>query len=202
MRAVSLPRSLELLAALCLLAPLAAPAPAAGGACANLPAYPNDPDYAPAERGDQQATWNEEQWYLYSCLPADAPAATDPEGASGMSVDRVWNELGDRGRDEVLVAYMEGGVNWRLDDSPELRLRAYLNTGELPLPEDAGGMTHGTYDLNGDGVVNVDDYADDPRVPRPFRYDTDVTRGGEARRRRGGRPRGQRQRHRCAPQNS
>ncbi len=168
MRAVSLPRSLELLAALCLLAPLAAPAPAAGGACANLPAYPNDPDYAPAERGDQTKTWNEEQWYLYSCLPADAPAATDPEGASGMSVDRVWNELGDRGRDEVLVAYMEGGVNWRLDDSPELRLRAYLNTGELPLPEDAGGMTHGTYDLNGDGVVNVDDYADDPRVPRPF----------------------------------
>ena len=51
MRAVSLPRSLELLAALCLLAPLAAPAPAAGGTCANLPAYPNDPDYAPAEIG-------------------------------------------------------------------------------------------------------------------------------------------------------
>src|SRR5947207_14512370 len=85
-----------------------------------------------------------------------------------MSVDRVWNERATRGRDDVIVAYMEGGVNWRLDDSPELRLRAYLNTGELPLPEDAGGMTHGTYDLNGDGVVNVDDYADDPRVPRPF----------------------------------
>ena len=168
MRAVSLPRSLELLAALCLLAPLAAPAPAAGGTCANLPAYPNDPDYAPAERGDQTKTWNEEQWYLYSCLPADAPAATDPEGASGMSVDRVWNELATRGRDDVIVAYMEGGVNWRLGDSPELRLRAHLNTGELPLPEDANGVTHGTYDLNGDGVVNVDDYKDDPRVGRPF----------------------------------
>jgi len=169
MPAVSRPRSLRLLAALCLVAPLAAPAPAAAqsGTC-NLPAYPNDPDYAPAERGDRTKTWNEEQWYLYSCLPSDAPAATDPEGASGMSVERVWNELGDRGRDDVIVAYMEGGVNWRLDDSPELRRRAYLNTGELPLPEDAGGVTHGAYDLNGDGVVNVDDWADDPRVRRPF----------------------------------
>ncbi|TMA44227.1 MAG: hypothetical protein E6J83_09155, partial [Deltaproteobacteria bacterium] len=85
-----------------------------------------------------------------------------------MSVDRVWNELATRGRDDVIVAYMEGGVNWRLADAPELRLRAYLNTGELPLPEDGKGITHATYDLNGDGVVNVDDYADDPRVPRPL----------------------------------
>ena len=117
------PCSLRVLAALCFLAPLAAAAPeaAAGGACANVPAYPNDPGYAPAERGDPQATWNEEQWYLYSCLPSDAPLASDPEGASGMSVDRVWNELGTRGRNDVVVAYMEGGVNWRLADAPELR---------------------------------------------------------------------------------
>ncbi|TMA56335.1 MAG: hypothetical protein E6J75_09890, partial [Deltaproteobacteria bacterium] len=139
-----------------------------GGTCTSVPGYPNDPEYAPAERGDPEATWNEEQWYLYSCLPSDAPLASDPEGASGMSVDRVWNELATRGRDDVIVAYMEGGVNWRLADAPELRLRAYLNTGELPLPEDGKGITHGTYDLNGDGVVNVDDYADDPRVPRPL----------------------------------
>jgi hypothetical protein len=158
-----------LLAAFCLLASLGGlPAAAQSGTCGSPPPYPNDPDYASAERGDASKTWNDEQWYLYSCLPSDAPGATDPEGASGMSVDRVWNELGDRGRDEVIVAYMEGGVNWRLTDSPDLRLRAHLNTGELPLPEDASGVTHGTYDLNGDGVVNVDDYADDPRVPRPF----------------------------------
>jgi len=167
MLAVSLPRSLRLLAPVCILALLAVPAPAVGGTCAGNPGYPNDPDYAPAERGtSSEATWNDEQWYLYSCLPADAPGATDPEGASGMSVDRVWNDLATRGRDEVLMAYMEGGVNWRLDDSQELRLRAYLNSGELPLPEDPNGITHGTYDLNGDGVINVDDYADDPRVGR------------------------------------
>ena len=54
MFAVSLPRSLRLLAVLCFLAPLAASPPAAAqsGTCGNLPAYPNDPDYAPAERGD------------------------------------------------------------------------------------------------------------------------------------------------------
>ncbi len=141
---------------------------AAGGTCSALPPYPNDPDYASAERGDASKTWNDEQWYLYSCMPGDAPLATDPENASGMSVDRVWNEVGDRGRDDVLVAYMEGGVNWRLADAPELRKRAYLNRGELPLPEDASGATHGTYDLNGDGVVDVDDYADDPRIHLPL----------------------------------
>lgn len=160
----------SLLAALSVLGALAgAPAArAAGGTCTDVAAYPNDPEYAPAERGNPQATWNDEQWYLYSCLPSDAPLATDPENASGMSVDRVWNELGNRGRDDVVVAYMEGGVNWRLDDAPELRRKAWLNTGELPLPEDATGATHGTYDLDGNGVVDVDDWADDPRVARPF----------------------------------
>ena len=127
---------------------------------------PDDPDYAPAERG-QGGTWNEEAWYLYDCMPQSAPLASDPEGASGMSVNRAWQAHG-MGSDDVLVAYMEGGVNWRIGQSRELRLRAHLNTGELPYPQDASGQDHGTYDLNGDGVVDVDDYAQDPRIHRPL----------------------------------
>ena len=62
MLAVSLPRSLRLLAPVCILALLAVPAPAVGGTCAGNPGYPNDPDYAPAERGtSSEATWNDEQ---------------------------------------------------------------------------------------------------------------------------------------------
>src|SRR5438477_300216 len=43
MLAVSLPRSLRLLAPVCILALLAVPAPAVGGTCAGNPGYPDDP---------------------------------------------------------------------------------------------------------------------------------------------------------------
>jgi hypothetical protein len=132
-------------------------------------AYPNDPGYSPAENGFPltQKTWDGEQWHLYSCIPQDVQLQSqDPEGAAGMSIDAAWAQY-SKGRDDVLVAYMEGGVNWRIDSSCELRLRSYLNKGELPYPQNAQGQTKSSgdkYDLNGDGVFNVDDYKDDPRV--------------------------------------
>ena len=49
-----------------------------------------------------------------------------------------------------------------------MRLQIHLNTGELPDPERADGSSCGTYDCNGDGVVNVADYAQDPRVSLSF----------------------------------
>ena len=153
-----------------LLAVAAVPSPTVQAACSPA-AYPNDPGYAPAERGKPGATWDGDQWYLFGCMPATAPLSTDAENASGMSVDRVWNELHNRGSDSVTVAYMEGGVNWRIDESCDLKDRARLNTGELPYPQDASGKTaidlgHGgdPYDLNQDGVVNVEDYVNDPRI--------------------------------------
>src|SRR5438309_9997695 len=98
--------------------------------------YPNDPQYAPAETAAGQAagdTWDGEAWYLYDCIPQTASGASDAEGASGMSVDALWNRASnpDLGRDDVTVAYMEGGVNWRIGASCELKDRARLDTGEL-----------------------------------------------------------------------
>lgn len=149
-------------------------------ACSGQPGgpYPNDPAYAPAETGQPGATWDTEDWYLYGCTPnGTAPLATDPQGGSGMSVSDLWNRASNpqRGRDDVVVAYMEGGVNWRIPASCELKDRAELNTAELPYPENAQGLTkpqltgqtfanNNPYDLNDDGVVNVEDYANDPRV--------------------------------------
>ncbi|MEA2646715.1 MAG: hypothetical protein QOE92_1798, partial [Chloroflexota bacterium] len=154
---------------------MAGPRLASAAACtAQAPnAFPNDPEYARAENDQSSGyTWDGEQWYLYGCLPQGVPLASDPEGASGMSVDRVWNDLGNRGRDDVKVAYMEGGINWRIGSSCELKDRAWLNTAELPHPQDAQGKTAtelgqngDPYDLNADGVVNVEDYLDDPRIP-------------------------------------
>ena len=141
-------------------------------ACTGQPGgpYPNDPQYAPAEKGVTGATWDGEDWYLYGCTPiTTAPLASDPTGASGMSVSDLWNRATNpqRGRDDVVVSYVEGGVNWRIPTSCELKDRAELNTGELPYPEDASGNTKSSgnrYDLNNDGVVNVEDYVHDPRV--------------------------------------
>jgi hypothetical protein len=87
-----------------------------------------------------------------------------------MQVNAAWAKYG-RGNPALTVAYMGGGINWRLPDSADLRRKAYLNTGELPLPQDAGGVTHGGYDLDGDGAVTVDDYRSDPRIKRPLLHE-------------------------------
>ncbi|MDQ6848063.1 MAG: hypothetical protein M3019_10880 [Candidatus Dormibacteraeota bacterium] len=132
--------------------------------------YPNDPQYAPAENGVAGATWDTEDWYLYGCVPTGtAPLSGDPDGASGMSVSNLWNRATNpqRGRNDVVVSYVEGGVNWRIPTSCELKDRAQLNTGELPFPENSSGQTKPSgnrYDLNNDGVVNVEDYVNDPRI--------------------------------------
>jgi len=163
-------------ALLALLAMLLTALPAAAGSghafaatCTSSISGPNDPSFAPSERNSASGgTYNAEEWYLYDCIPQSAPLATDPTGAAGMSVIKAWDAYGSRGNDGVVVAYLEGGVNWRKDDSRDLRTRAYLNTGELPLPEHADGSTCAAYDCDGNGVVNVDDYKDDPRVKHPF----------------------------------
>src|ERR1700722_14115450 len=159
--------------------PQSLPSAADGNPCTSAISGPNDPNYAPAERNPLGSlTFNAEQWHLYDCIPQSAPVATDPENASGMSVNKAWAAFG-MGRSDVLVAYIEGGVNWRLSASKDLRRKAYLNCGELPAPENAAGATmpgHSpgcmqpkkSYDLDGDGVLTVDDYANDPRVARPL----------------------------------
>jgi hypothetical protein len=166
---------LALLTCAALLSSLAVAQPAAAaGTCTADIFGPSDPRYANSERNptNPQFTFNTEQWYLYDCLPQSAPLASDPEGAAGMSVNKAWQEHG-YGSDEVLVAYLEGGVNWRrAGTAPELRRRTHLNTGELPLPQRADGTTAGSYDLDGDGIVTVDDWKDDPRVGELLHADT------------------------------
>jgi hypothetical protein len=154
-------------AAVLVLAP-AAPAAAIIGpsnpcAAQGVGAYPNDPGYSPAENGVAGKTWNDEQWYLYSCMPQGAPLATDPQNVAGMSVDRAWAQY-SKGSDQVVVAYMEGGVNWRIGSSCELKDQAWLNLKELPLPQLSNATTSPTYDVDNNGVVNVEDYLQDQRV--------------------------------------
>ena len=134
MRWRSLPGTARLLAA------LAVALVAVGAASTAIAAFPdtapNDPDYNPAEQGGPQTcaqkSVNDEQHYLYSFMPRCAPAATDPERAAGMSIDKAWKRF-TAGDGHTVIAYVEGGINWH--DSPEeLANKVFLNAGELPGP--------------------------------------------------------------------
>ncbi|MBV9212534.1 MAG: hypothetical protein JOZ25_02695 [Actinobacteria bacterium] len=84
---------------------------------------------------------------------------------SGYNAAGAWKLT--RGDGRAVIAILDTGIRW---DDGSLRDQVHLNTGELPLPEDASGHTNpgaglGGFDLNNNGVVDVDDFANDPRVP-------------------------------------
>ncbi len=136
---------------------------------------PNDPVYDQAEpdsgvRHDPNATLSNERFDLFGFPSQLTPGAVYKDGphagmpqVSGFNAAGAWK--GERGRPDVFVAILDTGIRW---DDQALRLQVHLNTAELPLPQiNADGATATTYDSNGDGVVNVDDYAHDPRVHKP-----------------------------------
>ena len=102
-------------------------------------------------------------WDLASGHTEQVPESVLPEAerpfGSGGWVDRAWNIT--TGRTDVIIAGMDSGIEW---DQGELLNKHYLNSGELPFPQDADGNDAGTYDLNGDGVHNMEDWMLDPRV--------------------------------------
>ncbi|HEU4979087.1 MAG TPA: hypothetical protein VFT42_09360, partial [Solirubrobacteraceae bacterium] len=96
-------------------------------------------------------------------LPSWAPLARDPDNSSGVNLTGAWAQ-GNVGRPDVLIAYIEGGVNYDSDGIKDGLDQIYLNKGELPLPERADGTAYPSYDANGDGHFDIRDYAQDPRV--------------------------------------
>src|ERR671935_3180983 len=87
-------------------------------------------------------------------------AAGDPQCSqiSGVRADTAWKY--SAGLPTVSVAILDTGIRWQ---DRELTDKVHLNRQELPLPRD-GGTDCAAYDCNGDGVFNVEDYANDPRV--------------------------------------
>src|SRR5262245_18271609 len=120
------------------------------------------------------------EWKLTSDQTGDPAFDSNPAelfGVRGMSVDLARQVT--TGRPAVTIAMLDAGIRW--DDAGamrDLRRKVRLNRGELPLPRDAAGHTKpesesstggaflnpDSYDLNDDGVFNVDDYAADARV--------------------------------------
>jgi hypothetical protein len=172
-------------------------APAAGAAAPPIqrgpaisPAqFPNDPGFAPCESQDPlTGCGDNEQWNLFgplagnTCLapggavanqphpdgglPCWAINAHDPDHAAGVDITGAWAQ-GNFGRGDVLIAYIEGGVNYSSDGIKDGLDNIYLNEGELPYPEGSDGHDAGRYDLNRDGRFDIRDYAEDPRVNPP-----------------------------------
>jgi hypothetical protein len=78
-------------------------------------------------------------------------------------VQTAW--MRTTGRPDVTIAVLDSGIKWNDPDAmSNLRLKVHLNSGELPLPEHGDASTCAAYDCNDDGVFNVADYANDPRI--------------------------------------
>ena len=150
--------------------------------------FPNDPEFARCETQDPvTGCTDDEQWNLYgrltgnTCLapggsipnqphpdgglPCWARSAHDPEHAAGVNITGAWAQ-GNLGRGDVVIAYVEGGVNYSSNGIKDGLDNIYLNRGELPFPEHRNG-TAGRYDLDHNGRFDIRDYARDPRVNPP-----------------------------------
>ena len=64
----------------------------------------------------------------------------------------------------MVIAYIEGGVNYSSNGIKDGLDNIYLNEGELPYPEGRDGKAAGRYDFDDNGRFDIRDYA-----PRPAR---------------------------------
>jgi hypothetical protein len=129
-------------------AALATAAIASAPAGADVP-YPTCSSRGCATPGDFGA-------YLFLApgeLPNDYRASSGDfwkfEPDTGMNVPEAWQVT--TGRPDVVAAVLDSGIRW---ERVELARKIALNVAELPIP--AGCLGH---DCNGDGFVNVDDFA-------------------------------------------
>ncbi len=136
----------------------AAPADGEDGAARAGSCWPGPPGSDPRECTPDDPKYPR-RWEFRSDIPPEVdrsrmhPAEVGL-GSVGFSLDAAWQHT--IGRDDVLIAVLDSGVLW---DALDLVQKLYLNERELPLPQGAA-----SYDKNGDGIFNVDDYIGDPRV--------------------------------------
>ncbi len=133
--------------------------PPAGRAAVPMSTFPecgeiDRPDLCPSDLGTD--------WDVISYIPAEARAEVreaELELGSGVALDRALRTTA--GRFDVLIAIGDSGISWSRDD---LLNKWYLHTPELPMPQYSDGTEADSHDLDGNGLVNLADYAQDPRV--------------------------------------
>jgi hypothetical protein len=114
--------------------------------------WPNDPDYA-------------ESYQHWSFIPMRnqmlANFRTEELAiGAGNNTDRAWGlTLGDP---HVLISVLDSGIKW---DNDGVQFQAAINLGETPRPLGIGGIELPLYDADGNGRIDVRDWANDPRIP-------------------------------------
>ena len=121
-----------------------------------LPTYPecgeeDRPDLCPPD-GDE--------WYLSSNIPIGSrDTIREGETASGASADLAWRTT--TGRFDVKLAVCDSGFEWSNGNYVN---KVALNIGELPLPRFADGTEAADHDLDQNGFVNIQDWAEDATI--------------------------------------
>lgn len=114
-------------------------------------------------------------WKLTSLRNPDTAVSSNPQelcGVEGNSVDLAWQTT--TGRPTTVIAVLDSGIEWC---DPGIVDKIALNRGALPPPENSAGETKAQlatggetfldsdpYDLDDTGVLDVSQYASDPRV--------------------------------------
>lgn len=163
------------------------PSSPTGAALWPSPAAGADPeDYAAEHTGAGAPThptnWATDgnDWKLAAGRSTDPAVSANPQelcGVQGNSVDTAWQVT--TGRPTTVVAVLDSGIDWCDPGTVE---KIALNRRALPPPQDAGGRTKAQleragahfadrdpYDLDGSGVLDVAQYAADPRVAATVR---------------------------------
>ncbi|MCO4774029.1 MAG: VCBS repeat-containing protein [Deltaproteobacteria bacterium] len=137
--------------------------PASAAFAQLLPAFPQCGDGGDCPQDfDTSGDWNLSSTYPPESNPANLLPGEQGLG-SGLWADRAWQFT--TGRNDVSIAVLDSGIHW---ENGDLVNKHYINPAELPAPDgyprDAAGDHRGTYDFNGDGVFNMEDWAEDARI--------------------------------------
>jgi hypothetical protein len=101
-------------------------------------------------------------WEKLSWVPDNSVESVRPaelELGSGMSLDEAFRR--STGRWDNAVAILDSGIFWH---DRRLHSKVLINQGELPPPQLADGSLVPDADLDSNGIFNLDDYSEDPRV--------------------------------------
>lgn len=105
------------------------------------------------------------------------------DGPNGMNLTAALNRT--KGDPSVVIAYVEGGINWHIPEAAQLAEHIYVNWRDTPVPCRGATLASArmridgrlerchtvyssriaNYDLNGSGVINAAQWQGDPRVP-------------------------------------
>ena len=144
-------------------------------------AWVTDPHTPVTPTPDRPANWSQGggDVKLTSARSSDATLSDNPQelcGVEGNSADTAWQTT--TGRPSTVIAVTDSGIEWC---DPALVDKIFLNRQALPPPENAQGLTETNlqadgrhisdtdpYDLDGSGILNVEQYANDPRIAKPY----------------------------------